>query len=117
MIIISVTIIIPPKKLKISSIDPDESETTSEKVIQVNLSDSYYIKLCKTISSYSPIENINICHFSDLFIDIKGYIRQFNRFWVLDYLQLIIIREIHDQIAIGYLGYQKTMSFIIQNYY
>ena len=41
-----------PKKLEISSIDLDKSEITLEKVIQANLADYYYIKLCEIISTY-----------------------------------------------------------------
>ncbi len=106
-----------PKRLEISFIDPDESETTPEKVIQANVSDLYCIKLCKTILTYSSIKDINTCHLSDLSIDTKGCIRQFNRFWVPDHLQLMVIRKVYDQIAIGYPGYQKTVSLITRNYY
>ncbi len=105
------------ERLEISFIDLDKSETIPEKVIQENLTDPYYIKLCKTISTHSSIENINTCYFSDLFIDTRGCICWFNRFWVPDHLQLMVIREVHDQIAIGHPGYQKTVSLITRNYY
>ena len=68
------------ERLEISSINLDESETILEKLIQTNLVDLYYIKLCKIILLYSFIENINTYHFSDLSIDTRGYIRKFNRF-------------------------------------
>ena len=104
--------ILPPERLEISSIDPDESETTSEKVIRANLANPYCIKLRKTISPHFFIEGINTRHLSDISIDTKGCIRQFNRFWVPDHLQLMVIKEVHDQIATGYPGYQKTVSLI-----
>ncbi len=78
--------ILPPERLQISSIDPDKSETIPEKVIQANLADPYCIKLCKTISIHSPIESINTRHLSDLSINSRGCICQFNHIWVLDHL-------------------------------
>ena len=86
-------------------------------MIQANLVDLYFTKLRKTIRTSSSIEGINNRHLSDLFIHTKDCIRLFNRLWVLDNLQLMVIRDVHDQIAIGHPGYQKTISFISRNYY
>ena len=109
--------ILLPERLEISSIDPDKSKTTPEKVIQANLVDLYCTKPCKSIRTSSSIEDINTCHLSDLFVDIKNCIRRFNRLWVPDNLQLTVIRDVHDQIATRHPGYQKTISFIARNYY
>ncbi len=70
--------ILPPKRLEISSINPNESETTPKKVIQAKLTNPYCIKLRKTISTHSSIEGINTYNFSNLSIDTKGSICQFN---------------------------------------
>ncbi len=70
--------ILPPERLEISSIDPNESQITPEKVIQANLADPYCIKLRKTISTYLLIEGINTRHLLDIFIDTRGCIRLFN---------------------------------------
>ena len=70
--------ILLPEKLEINSIDLDENKGTPKKIIQANLIDLYNIKLCKIISLYFPIKSINICHFSDLSIDTKDCICQFN---------------------------------------
>ena len=86
-------------------------------MIQANQIDSYCTKLCKTIRTSFFIKSINTCHLSDLFIDIKDYIRRFNRVWVPDNLQLMVIKDVHNQIAIGHPGYPKTISLISQNYY
>ena len=86
-------------------------------MIQANHVDFYYIKLHKAIKTSLLIESIIIHHFSDLSIDTNDYICQFNRLWVLNNLQVILIRDVHDQIAIRYLDYQKTISFITYNYY
>ncbi len=67
--------ILPSERLEISFIDPVESETISEKVIQANFADPYYIKLRKTISTHSPIEGINTRHLLDLSIHIRDCIR------------------------------------------
>ena len=74
--------------------------------------DFYYTKSCKTIRTSLSIEDINTYHISDLFIDIKNCINQFNRLWIPDNLQLIVIKDVHDQIAIEHLGYQKIISLI-----
>ena len=97
--------------------DPDKIKTISEKVIQAILVDFYCTKLRKTIKTSFFIEGINIRHFSDLFIDTKDYICQFNSLWVPDNLQLTVIRDVYDQIATGHPSYQKTISFISRNYY
>lgn len=102
-----------PKKLKLSSIDSNKSETISEKIIQVNLTNLYYIKLYIIISPYFFKKGMNTCYFLNLSIITKGYIHQFNHFWISDHLQLIVIKEIYNQIIIGHLGYQKTISLII----
>ena len=62
------------KKLEISSIDLNKSEIIPKKIIQANLANFYYIKLCKTISPYFSIENINTHHLLNLFINTKGFI-------------------------------------------
>ena len=109
--------ILPPERLEISSIDPDKSKTTPERVIQANLVDPYCTKLRESIRTSFSIEGINTRHLSDLFIDTKNCIRRFDRLWVPDNLQLTVIRDVHDQIATGHPGYQKTISLIARNYY
>ena len=86
-------------------------------MIQANLVDLYCTKLCKSIRISSSIEDINTCHFSDLFVDTKNCIYWFDRLWVPDNLQLTVIRDVHNQIATGHPGYQKTISLIARNYY
>lgn len=83
-----------------------------EKVIKANLVEFYYIKLCKTIRTSFFVEDINSCHFSDLLVDIKNDIRQFNCLQILDNLSLTMIRDMHNQIAKEDLDYQKIISFI-----
>ena len=75
------------------------------------------MKLHKTIKTSFPIEGINTRHLLGLFIDAKDCICRFNHLWVSDHLQLMVIREVHDQIATGHPGYQKTVSLIARNYY
>ena len=94
------------ERLEISTIDPKKSKTTLERVIQTNLVDLYCTKLCKIIRTSSSIESINTCYISDLFIDTKDCIHQFNCLWVPDNLQLTVIRDMHDQITSGHPGYQ-----------
>ncbi len=85
-------------------------------MIQANLTDLYYIKLRKTLLTHFLIENINTCHLSDLLIDIRNCIHQFDCLWVTNHLQLMVLKEKHDQIVIGHPGYQKTMRLITWTY-
>ena len=73
------------------------------------------MKLRKTISPHFSIEGTNTRHLLDISIDTKSSIRLFNRLWVPDHLQLMVIQEIHDQIVTSHPDYQKTVSFITRN--
>lgn len=74
-------------------------------MILVNLINSYYMKLYKVIRISSSIKDINTCHLSDLSLDTNNCISQFNYVLIPDNLQLMVIRDIHDQIATSYSGY------------
>ena len=96
----------------------NHTNTIFEKNIQANLLDPYCIKICKVLKIGSrSIEGINLCYISELSIDDNRCFRHFNLLWILKNLHLLIIKERHDQIATDHLGYQKTISFIAQNYY
>ena len=69
-----------PEKLEINSINLDKNEKIPKKVIQANLTDFYYIKLYKTILSYSLIKSINTYHLLNLSINTRDCIYQFNLF-------------------------------------
>ena len=86
-------------------------------MIQANLIDLYCINLREAIRTTSSIEGIITRHLSDLSIGTNNCICQFNCLWVPDNLQLTVIRDVHDQIATEYPGYQKTVSLITRNYY
>lgn len=62
------------KKPEISSINLDKSEKTPKRGILANLVNFYNIKLCKTITISSFIEDINTPHFLGLSIDTKDKI-------------------------------------------
>lgn len=64
----------PSKKAEFSSINLNNCQTIFEKVIQANLVDHYYIKLCKNIKTSSFMGGINTCHLSKLFIDTNNSI-------------------------------------------
>lgn len=71
---------------------------------------SYYSKLCKTAKPSPLIKNLNAHYLLDEFIYNNDYICQFNYFWILDNLQLLIIKDVYDYITTGYQNYQKIMS-------
>lgn len=60
-------------------------------------------------SSY--MKDINTCHFSNLFIEVKSSIDQFISFYVSHNLQLTLIRDIDYQIAIKHSSYQKRKLY------
>lgn len=64
-----------PKRLEISSIDLNKPKTISKRVIQANIVDFYYTKLCKSLRTSFFIKDINTCHFSDIIVDTKIYMR------------------------------------------
>lgn len=66
--------ILPTEKLEISSKIPDKSEKLSETVIQVNLIEFYFPKICESIRSSFFIKDINSCYSLNLFIDRKNNI-------------------------------------------
>lgn len=68
------------------------------------LRDTYCFRLCTALKTGSLTEEINARHFSDLSVDLDNCIRQFNWLWVLKELYLLLIREVHDQVASGHPG-------------
>lgn len=86
-----------------------------EKFIQITLIDLYYIKLRKFLKTCFLIKRINSCHISNLLIIIIVFIASINlKFQTFTFINN---KKIHDQIAISYLDYQKTINFIIYNHY
>lgn len=63
------------------------------------------------------INNINLYHFSHLLIDSKNCVRQYGKLWVPESLYLVLIRKIHYQIVTYYSDCQKTICFLVCNYY
>ena len=108
--------IFPAKRLEIMSIK-GEDNTIIDRVIQANLEDNYCSKLRHSLKADYPTKEIGSRHFSNLSVDSKNCIRQFSRLWVPENLYLPMIRELHDQIASGHPGRQKTISFLVCNYY
>ena len=64
-----------------------------------------------------PIKEIDSRHFPDLSVDSENCVRRYGRLWIPEGLHLLVIREVHDQIASGYPGRQKTISLLACNYY
>ncbi len=108
--------ILPAKRLEIISIEREDN-TMIDRVVQANLEDSYYSKLRHSLKADYPTKEIDSRHFSDLSVDLKNCIRRFGRLWVPESLYLPVIREVHDQIASGHPGRQKTISLLVRNYY
>lgn len=107
--------ILLPKWLQISFLYWNKNKTTFEKVIQANLVNVYYIRLCKSIKTCSLMKYINTFHLSCLVIDTKNYICQFDCFYVADDPQLIVIRYAYNHIATKLSGYRKIINIVSLN--
>ncbi len=109
--------ILSAKKLEIILIKGENNNTIVDQVIQANLEDSYCSKLRHLLKNGYSIKKTDFRHFSDLSVDSRNCICQFDRFWVSEKWYLSMIREIHDQIAFSHPSHQKTISFLACNYY
>ena len=108
--------ILHAKRLEIISIKGKDN-TIIDRVVQANLEDSYCSKLRYSLKADYPTKEIDSRHFSDLSVDSENCIWQFGQLWVPESLYLPVIREVHNQIASGHPGWQKTISLLIRNYY
>lgn len=104
------------RKSEISFIEK-KNHTIGQQVVQANLKDSYYSKLCNALKTGYPIEKMNLYYFSDFSIDLKNCIWQFCQLWIPEGWNLLVIREIHYHIVSGHLGCQKTISLLAYNHY
>ncbi len=109
--------ILPAKRLEIILIKGEDNNTIVDQVVQANLKDSYCSKLRYSLQTGYPSKEIDSRHFSDLSVNSENCIRQYGRLWVLESFYLLVIREVHDQIASGHPDCQKTISLLARNYY
>lgn len=86
-------------------------------MIQANLEDFYFSKLHNLLEAGYRINKIDSRHFSDLLVDTKNCVPRFSRLWIFEDLYLLVIREMYDQIAFGYSGWQKIINLLVHNYY
>ena len=109
--------LLPAKRLEIVLIEGEENITIVEKVIRANLEDDYCSKLRHSLKIGYPIKEIDSRHFPDLSVDSENCVRRYGRLWIPEGLHLLVIREVHDQIASGHPSHQKTISLLARNYY
>ena len=109
--------LLPAKRLEISSITMGENTTIIEQVVKANLEDDYYSKLCHSLETGHLVKEIDLHYFSHLSVDSKNCICQYGQLWVPEDLYSLVLREVHDQIASGHPGRQKTVSLLAHNYY
>lgn len=74
-------------------------------------------KLCYSLKISPWIKDIDLRHFFHLSITLENCICWYYRFWILESLYLVLMEAIHDQVASGHLGHQKTISFLARNHY
>lgn len=111
-------VLLPPNRIDIQPIDitdDDSNEGLDERVKKANRTDDQ----CKKIRAYllepekneKPALHLQSCKAeNDLLYKEK-------RLWVPGDLQLDVVREIHDQPAVGHPGFRRTMLTIQRHYY
>ena len=94
----------PTERLKISFIQKEKNGTFIEQVVQANLKDSYYTKLRNVLKTGYLIEKIDSYSFSNLLLDSRNCIYQFSQLLIAESLNLLVIRNVHDQITSEHLN-------------
>ena len=112
-----------PKEDTTSAADPAEPHgelsTLPEKIKEANRADKLCIQICEYLEAPSkqarPTTHLNGCRVSNSLL-IKG-----NCLWVAkgedELLRLKVIKEVHDQPAVGHPGVEKTLDMIWRHYY
>lgn len=65
-------------------------------MVQTNLENGYYFKLCLSLKNCHLSKEIDFYYFSDLLIDLKNGICQFSQLWVFESLDLFVMREMNN---------------------
>ena len=111
-----------------SAVDPAEPQTEPqviltlpEEIIDANRADEQCIQIRAYLEAPSerarPATHLNSCRISD------GLLMKENRMWVpesskeTNHLRPKVIKEIHDQPAVGHPGVERTLNMICQHYY
>ena len=74
-------------------------------------------KICSYFANQKGLEKLET-YFKGLKVENRLLMKE-NRLWVAEegHLQLKIIKEIHDQLAVGHSGMERTLEMARHHYY
>ena len=120
--------LLTPDRLEAQPIDTEreneeisEELTLAEKVSRANEQDETCSRIRRRLEapdSAPPEDEENLPNHKNCSVK-EGLLYKEDRLWVpdLDHLRLDVIRQVHDQIAVGHPGYARTFRLINQCYY
>ena len=99
--------------------EPQELSTLPEEIKVANRADELCNQICAYLEAPSerakPITHVNSCRVSN------GLLMKANQIWVPEgenkQLRMRVIKEIHDQSAVGHPGVERTLNMVRQYYY
>ena len=74
----SLEMLLPTKRLEISSITKEENTIIIEQIVKANLKDYYSSKLLHLLETDDPVEGIDLHHFFHLLVNSKNCIYQYD---------------------------------------
>ena len=85
--------------------------------MEFNQNNELCSEICLYFANPKGLEKSEV-YLKDLRVE-NGLLMKENRLWVADedQLQLKVVKEIHDQPAVGYLGMEKTLKMARHHYY
>ena len=93
-----------------------ELPTLPDQVKESNQNNSLFTKICEYLAN--PMDHDRL---TDVYLRgsraANGLLYKDNKLWVTDDLRLDVIREVHDQPAVGHAGIRKTILLIQQHYF
>ena len=95
----------------------DETLSLPERVIKSNQNNELCSKICLYLANPKGLEKSEV-YLKSLRVE-NGLLMKGNRLWVAneDQLQLKVIKEIHDQPAVGHPGTERTLEMARRYYY
>ena len=95
----------------------EETSTLPERVTESNRNNELCNKIRLYLANQKGLEKLE-AYFKDLRVENRLLMKG-NRLWVAEegYLQLKVIKEIHDQPAVGYPGMERTLEMAQCHYY
>ena len=99
--------------------EPQERSTLPEEIQDANRADELCIRIREYLEAPNervrPTTHLNSCRVSN------GLLMKADRMWVPEgednQLRMRVIKEVHDQPAVGHLGVERTLNMIRRHYY